>query len=76
MEGMQRKSDEFNSELKRLCKAGNRDAALQRAKQFGLEMANDPAMRHIKACTAGLQISQPGYEVPPEKLTMKDICTP
>ncbi len=73
---MERKGDEFEADLKRLCEAGMRDTALQRAKQFGLEMANDPAMKQIKACTAGLKMPPQRFEVTQEKLTSTDICTP
>jgi hypothetical protein len=75
MEGMERKGEAFEADLKRLCKAGKRDAALQRAKQFGLEMVNDPAMKQIQACTAGLKMPRQHYEVPKEKLTKQDICS-
>jgi hypothetical protein len=75
MEAMERKSDAFEAELKRLCKAGMRDAALQHARQYGLEMANDPAMKQIKACTAGMPMPQQRTVVPQEKLTPADICS-
>ena len=74
MESMQSKGQVFRQDLKRLCKAGNRDAALQRARQFGMEMAKDPTMQQIKACTADLKMPQQRYEVPKEKLSTKDIC--
>ena len=76
MENMERQSEAFEADLKRICKAGNREAALQRAEQFGLEMANDPAMKQIKACAAGLQMPMEHYEVPKEKMTEADICQP
>jgi hypothetical protein len=75
MESMERKGEAFEADLKRLCKAGNRDAALQRARQFGLEMVNDPAMKQIKACTAGIKMPIQNYEVPKERLTTDDICS-
>jgi len=75
MEAMERKSEAFEADLKRLCKAGMRDAALQRARQYGLETVNDPTMKQIKACTAGLSMPQQRTVVPPEKLTTADICT-
>jgi hypothetical protein len=75
MEVMERKGKAFEGDLKRLCKVGNRAAALQRAKQFGLEMVNDPAMKQIQACTAGIKMPQQNYEVPKEKLTKQDICS-
>lgn len=76
MDSMERKGEAFEADLKRLCKAGNRDAALQRAKQFGLEMVEDPAMKQIKACTAGIPMPMQHYDVPKEKLTTTDICQP
>ncbi len=54
IEAIQRKGESFQEDLNKMCKAGQRDAALQRARQFGLEMANDSVMKQIKACTAGL----------------------
>jgi len=76
MEAMERKNEAFEADLKRLCKAGMRDAALQRARQYALEMVNDPTMKQIKACTAGLPMPQRRTVMPPEKLTPADICTP
>ena len=76
METMHDKGEAFSADIKRLCKAGNRPAALQRAIQFGQEMANDPALKQLKACTAGLPMPHQHYEVPKEKLTTKDICSP
>ena len=75
MEAMQKKGEAFHEDLNKLCKAGQRDAALQRARQFGLEMANDSVMKQIKACTAGLVMPQQRYELPEEKLTTQDICS-
>ena len=76
MEAMHHQAEVFRADLRRLCKAGNRPAALQRAMQFGQEMANDPALKQLKACTAGLPMPHQHYEVPREKLTTKDICSP
>lgn len=75
METMHQQGELFRADIQRLCKAGNRSAALQRAMQFGKEMANDPALKQLKACTAGLPMPQPHYEVPKDKLTTKDICS-
>lgn len=75
MEAMHQKGEAFAVDIQRLCKAGNRSRALQRAMQFGKEMANDPALKQLKACTAGLPISQQHYAVPDEKRTTKDICS-
>ena len=76
IDGMERKSEAFESDFKRLCKAGNRGAALQRAKQFGLELVSDPAMKQIQACTAGITMQAQRYPIPKEKLTETDICKP
>lgn len=76
MEAMQSKGEAFQNDLKRLCKAGQRDAALQRARQFGLEMASDSLMKQIKACTAGLTMPYPADPMPAEKLNATDICAP
>lgn len=76
MEAMQTKGEAFHNDLKRLCKAGQREAALQRARQFGLEMASDPLMKQIKACTAGLTMPNPADPMPAEKLNATDICAP
>lgn len=76
LEAMEAKSEAFENDRKRLCKAGQRDAALQRARQFGLEMSTDPWLKQIKACTAGLTLPQQRYTIAPERLNATDICTP
>ena len=76
MDNMQRKVEAFDADFKRLCKVGNRDAALQRAKQFGREMADDLTMKQIKACTVGIKMPIQDYSIRDEKLTENDICKP
>ena len=76
MEAMHQKGEAFQADFRRLCKAGDRAGALQRARQFGLTMANDPTMQQIKACTAGIQMPVQRFELPKEKLTVTDICQP
>lgn len=76
MDNMQRKVEAFDADFKRLCKVGNRDAALQRAKQFGREMADDLTMKQIKACAVGVKMPIQDYSIRDEKLTEHDICKP
>lgn len=42
LEAMEAKSEAFEKDRQRLCQAGQRDAALQRARRFGLAMRSDP----------------------------------
>ena len=60
---MEAKSEAFEKDRQRLCQAGQRDAALQRARQFGLEMSVDPLLKQIKGCTAGLTLPQQRYNI-------------
>lgn len=76
LEAMEAKSEAFEKDRQRLCQAGQGDAALQRARRFGLAMRSDPLLKQIKACTAGLTLAQQRHDVVPEQRNATDICTP
>jgi len=47
---LQQKATQIESDIKSLCDAGKRDAALKKAISFGKEMAKDPALAEMKKC--------------------------
>ena len=55
MEAFQQKAEQLNAEVKALCAAGQRDAAMAKAMAFGKEAAADPAMKQMQQCGQDLQ---------------------
>ena len=76
IEAMQTKGEAFQKELKAFCRAGQRDKAVERARRYGQEMANDPLLKQIKACSAGLNLPVANEMISPKRLNPADICAP
>ncbi|GEM_PF-4278611 len=54
LERLQQQTTAFNTKVKNLCTAGERDAAKRYADAAALRMNNDPAVQQLKACSKGL----------------------
>lgn len=76
IDAMQSKGDAFQKDLQTFCRAGQRDKAVERARQYGQEMATDPLLKQIKACSAGLSLPIQSEAISPERWNPADICSP
>lgn len=59
MQAFQQKAEEMDAEVKALCAAGKRDAAMAKAMAFGKETAHSNLMQQMKACGEGMQQMMP-----------------
>lgn len=59
MEAFQQKAEAMDAEVKALCAAGKRDAAMARAMAFGKETAQSSIMRDMKKCGEGMKNMMP-----------------
>lgn len=59
LDAFQRKAEEMDAEVKALCAAGKRDAAMARAMAFGKEAAGNPAMKDMQKCGEGMKQMMP-----------------
>ena len=59
MDAFQKKSEEMDAEVKALCAAGERDAAMSRAMTFGKEVAGSTVMQAMKKCGEGMKSMMP-----------------
>ena len=55
MEAFQQKAEAMDAEVKALCAAGKRDAAMARAMAFGKETAQSSIMQDMKKCGEGMK---------------------
>lgn len=55
LEAFQQKGEQLNAEIKALCAAGQRDAAMAKAMAFGKEAASDPTMKQMQQCGQGMK---------------------
>lgn len=55
LEAFQQQAEEMDAEVKALCAAGKRDAAMARAMAFGKETARSNVMQDMKKCGEGMQ---------------------
>lgn len=60
LEGLQVRAKEMEAEVKRLCAAGERDAAQRQAIAYGIEMSKHPELVKMRKCGEGM----PGMPVP------------
>ncbi len=65
LENLRVRTEKVESEVKRLCAAGQRDAAQEKATTFGLEISKDPELQKIQKCGESLQ----GMQLPGELLS-------
>ena len=61
---IEKRSIEFENEVRSLCASGKRDQAQKKALSFGKEMAKLPAMQAMKKCAEGLQDAIPDMPTP------------
>lgn len=56
----------FEAEIKALCQADKRDAALRKAMAFSVEVSNAKAVKQMRECTEGMEALMPRmpFEVP------------
>lgn len=59
MEAFQKKAEEMDAEVKALCAAGERDAAMSRSMAFGKEVADSNVMQAMKKCGEGMKNMMP-----------------
>lgn len=59
MEAFQKSAEQMDAEVKTLCAAGKRDAAMARAMSFGREAASSNAMQQMKKCGEGMRNMMP-----------------
>ena len=50
LEALQKRSEEFQAELRSLCDAGKRDKVQKKAISYSKEVMNNPAMKQMKKC--------------------------
>lgn len=55
MKAFQQKAEAMDAEVKALCAAGKRDAAMARAMAFGKETAQSTIMQDMKKCGEGMK---------------------
>lgn len=59
MSAFQQQAEAMDSEVKALCAAGKRDAAMARAMAFGKETVHSKLMQQMKTCGEGMQNLMP-----------------
>ncbi|MDD2758893.1 MAG: hypothetical protein PHH11_01225 [Methylomonas sp.] len=59
LDAFQQKAEAMDAEVKTLCAAGKRDAAMARAMQFGKETAHSKVMQDMKKCGEGMKNMMP-----------------
>jgi hypothetical protein len=78
LEKLQVRAKEMEAEVKRLCAAGERDAAQSKAMAYGLEMSRDPELQKMRKCGEGfMAMPLPGQFFPKdeqEQASRQHIC--
>lgn len=78
LKAFQQKAEKMNTEIKALCTAGKRDAAMAQAMAFGKEVAGSKVMQDMKKCGEGMQAMMhdlPKIAQPHEDgVTQRHIC--
>jgi dsDNA-specific endonuclease/ATPase MutS2 len=78
IEKLQVKTKQMESEVKRLCAAGQRDEAQDTAIRFGLELSKDPELQKMRKCGEELKgMPMPGEFFPKggqNDVSSKHIC--
>lgn len=59
LEALQQKGEQLNAEIKALCAAGQRDAAMAKAMAFGKETASNPVIKQMAQCGEGMKDMMP-----------------
>jgi superfamily II RNA helicase len=78
MEDLQARTKEMEAEVKKLCAAGERDAAQRRAIEYGREIGSNAELQKMRRCGEGYnKMPMPGQFFPKdeeEQKTRKHIC--
>lgn len=78
MEAFQQRAEAMDTEVKALCAAGKRDAAMARAMAFGKEAAHSQLMQEMKNCSEGMQNMLPNLpkaaQPHDENTTPRHVC--
>lgn len=59
MQAFQAQAKQMSAEVKSLCAAGKRDAAMARAMDFGKDVSANKAMQQMKQCSEGVKEAMP-----------------
>jgi predicted lipoprotein len=76
LERLGAQAKEMEAEVKRLCAAGDRAGAQNKAIAYGMQMSKDPEMQKMAKCGEGFQ-TMPGQFFPKDKAeqaSRKHIC--
>ena len=60
VKALEKETNEFEAEMKGLCKAGKRDEAQEKAIEFSKKMLNSPALKTMRKCTEKMSASMKG----------------
>lgn len=78
LERLQVQAKEMEAEVKRLCAAGDRTGAQNKAIAYGIEMSKDPELQKMRKCGEGMpSMTIPGQFFPRDKAeqeSRKHIC--
>lgn len=77
MEAFQQRAEQMNTEVKALCSAGKRDAAMARAMSFGKEATTSKVMQQMQKCGEGMRNMMPkipGASTDKSGAPVKHIC--
>jgi len=79
LERFGREGEQMHAEVKALCAEGKRDAAQAKAMEYGMKVANDPAMKTMAECGKKMRDAMPQMQQTPgmpseEELKNRHIC--
>jgi hypothetical protein len=60
MQAYEKRAEKMGAEMKALCAAGQRDAAMEKAMEFGKDIAANPALAQMRKCGEGMRQAVPG----------------
>jgi hypothetical protein len=61
MQAFEEHAHKMGAEMKALCAAGQRDAAMEKAIEFGKETAANPALAQMQKCGEGMRQTMPSF---------------
>jgi predicted lipoprotein len=61
MQAFEERAKKMGAEMKALCAAGKRDAAIEKAMEFGRETAQNPALAEVQKCGEGMRQIMPSF---------------
>jgi len=60
IKALEKETNQFEAEMKGLCKDGKRDEAQEKAIEFSKKMLNSPALKTMRKCTEKMSASMKG----------------